>query len=175
MQKILLTLGVAVILVNTSKAQSERLTDLRDGRTYKTVVIGSQTWMAQNLSTRTVEFSCYGMYKADTTSCKKLGTVYTWKVAQVACPNGWHLPSKEEYQQLLLSLGEDRKHQYDVLVNGEFNALSNGMVPGEVFWTSSETKYQAIGAAFPVHTHKIFINKMSKDRLASVRCLRNMR
>ena len=61
-------------------------TDPRDGQTYKTVQIGSQTWMAENLND---------------------GKGYTWDEAMMpnVCPTGWHLPTYTEWRELVLAVG----------------------------------------------------------------------
>ena len=103
-------------------------TDARDGETYRTVKIGGQTWMAENL-----RFKADGCFAPnnDEANVKKFGRLYTWtttlgisedystqssandidqhnkikdKHFQGIAPEGWHIPSNQEWEALLANI-----------------------------------------------------------------------
>lgn len=103
--KIMLTASLCVS-ASIAAPQKGSMTDPRDGKTYKTVKIGDQVWMAENLNYEKPLSYCYGdTHGRDEAECVKYGRLYKWKYAIIACPAGWHLPSVAEFETLFDAVG----------------------------------------------------------------------
>ena len=101
MKKQILTI-FATSLLAIALVGCNELKDPRDGKIYRTVKIGKQVWMAENLNYKTEGSYCY---KDNPAKCKKYGRLYTWNAAYDACPLGWHLPSKADFKNLFAAVG----------------------------------------------------------------------
>ena len=97
--------------VHPSSVVKDSVIDSRDGQTYKTVTIGKQTWMAENLNYDVQGSYCY----LDSVEyCSKYGRFYPWNLTKDVCPVGFHLPSKAEWETLIKSAGGE-KYAYTLL------------------------------------------------------------
>jgi uncharacterized protein (TIGR02145 family) len=111
MRKLILTASaVAAAIAGAFAAETAfgTFTDARDGQKYKTVKIGKQTWMAQNLNYNAPNgsLSCGSRCNDNSLSyCEKYGRLYDWKTAATVCPNGWKLPSNEDWDKLETTAG----------------------------------------------------------------------
>ena len=171
-----------------------KLADERDNQEYKTVKIGKQVWMAENLNHETKESYCYN---DSTEYCTKYGRLYTWNAALSACPDGWHLPTRNEGVTLFNSVGGfDTAAKMLKSVDGwtesgagtdsygfaalpvgdrdEFNAYENeGRFTG--FWTSTEIdeKYAAHMHLFYKDDDAAMSNTFNKKYGYAVRCVKD--
>ena len=127
--------SVTVSDINSCKAMKNNIfvyrmmVDMRDTTNYKVITIGSQVWMAENLNygkqilndqealkNNVVEKYCY---EDNPEYCKTLGGLYNWDEmmqynnsddnikgeTQGVCPDGWHIPTNDEWQILADYLG----------------------------------------------------------------------
>lgn len=99
---------------------------LLHAQNFKTIKIGNQVWMAENLN---VVVPGSWTYNGNTENGRKYGRLYTWEAAKRACPVGWHLPTDKEWTELLDRLGgEDvAGKQLKAGGNSGFNALYGGL------------------------------------------------
>jgi uncharacterized protein (TIGR02145 family) len=81
--------------------------DTRDGKHYKTVQIGNQIWMAENLNFVTDSGSW--VYNDDLNNADIYGRLYDWETACKSCPEKWHLPTDNEWKELEIYLGMKQK------------------------------------------------------------------
>ena len=119
-----------------------------DGNTYKTIQIGTQTWMAENLKTTKYRNSvsipnitdntewknnttgAYCSYNNNTTNDCPYGKLYNWYAvnnSNAICPTGWHIPTYAEWTALVIFLGGD------VIAGGKMKAT------GTLYWQIPNT------------------------------------
>ena len=109
MRKLLLTTAAVAAAIAGAVAGEPSFgtfTDTRDGQTYKTVTIGTQTWMAQNINYKTKNGSW--CYEDSISYCKRYGRLYDWKTATTVCPNRWKLPLNSEWNDLVAASGGEK-------------------------------------------------------------------
>jgi len=113
-----------LIYPSTSFTCGDSFTDPRDEQTYTTVQIGDQCWMAENLNIGTMINGSENMtdngviekycYYNDPANCETYGGLYQWNemmeyvtdtAVQGICPEGWYLPSDEEWTTITDFLG----------------------------------------------------------------------
>jgi uncharacterized protein (TIGR02145 family) len=124
----LITLIVVFQLLCTNGIQAQTLKDI-DGNVYKTVTIGTQVWMAENLKTtkyndgtaiplviddkawEALTTPAFCWYNKDATTSKNIyGALYNWYTvnSKKLCPKGWHVSADAEWTTMSTYLkGED--------------------------------------------------------------------
>jgi uncharacterized protein (TIGR02145 family) len=105
MKKVIIPFLVVLFTIGSSGAQDfGTMTDPRDGKTYKTIRIGKQIWMAENMNHRLPNSWCYN--NADK-HCDEFGRLYNYLGATQACPPGWVLPRADQWDSLIRFLGTE--------------------------------------------------------------------
>lgn len=170
--------------------------DGRDNTTYKTLEIAKQVWMWENLN---IKLDSTYSYANNESNANKYGRLYSWKIATKACPQGWHLPSKQEWIQLSDFLGGDSvaggkmkstgvNDWLDINLGATNSSSFSGLPAGyrdekgnfdflkkhAVFWSSKSADDQnAWGLYLSNESEKLFYFKFYKDYAFSVRCIKN--
>ncbi len=174
------------------KASPSQVTDKRDGKTYKTVKIGNQVWMADNLAYMP-SIGNYWAYDDDNSNVAKYGYLYDWETAKNVCPSGWHLPSDEEWTTLTDYLGKDagtkmkstsgwkgngngtNESGFSGLPGGVRYSYGDGNIGYYGFWWSSSQSNASIAwdRFLSYDSSNVFRYGNSKEGGFSVRCLRD--
>jgi len=178
-----LSIIITIVLASTYllAQTSGTMTDPRDGKTYKTIKIGKQEWMARNMNHQNPNSWCY---KNDPANCEKFGRLYSYIGAAQACPAGWRLPTYRDWDRLIQELGEDNaavelreggKTSFNVLMAGVrydygvFNHLGeNGYFWSHVFADDQPAWVYLIGQTM----HSVARIQSFSGNGFSVRCIR---
>ena len=191
--------------------------DSRDNQYYATVKIGDYTWMAENLGYKASQYastkdSWYGYTSKGFQSQNQRGYLYTWDIAMTdtscqqgylcrpqsqargICPEGFHIPSYWEWQNLFNAVGGESiaardlksaevwadsakgtdKYGFSVIPNGpKYGAdVFNPVDHNAVFWSSNEMGTESIATIQFQNLDKVFPLSMGNKEFAfSIRCL----
>ncbi|MEI7727476.1 MAG: FISUMP domain-containing protein, partial [Bacteroidota bacterium] len=192
-----------LVLPNPSFTCGNNLTDIRDGKSYPTVLIGTQCWMEENLDfgfrisdlvpqtdNCTPEF-----YKNPNSGISNPKSVYQWdelmqyqtaEGSQGLCPPGWHVPTDAEWATLInfyQGNGSAGRPLQDTIING-FKALRSGvfylnsiwsfMDFATIFWTSTSSgPTKAISHGMNLYNFSVSLYPASRGNAFGVRCLKD--
>ena len=166
--------------------------DKRDGHVYKTITIGTQEWMAENLAYKLHNGCKY--YNDDSQNGAIYGLLYNYYALKRACPKGWHIPTDAEWQQLEYNAGMSARDTSQLFFRGNiapsfFTGGSTGLnvkfggeyIPGiffskgqiACFFTSSHAGVSTIVRSFSYGDNRICNTRLGKGYWLSIRCVKD--
>lgn len=132
--------------------------DERDNQVYRTIVITNHVWTAQNMNYNAGSNSeaASWCYDNDPENCRKYGRLYTWDAAQEACPKGWHLPTHDEWIELL----DDHACDEELLDDGTwaFDCSANQLKSAESWNEDVENAHGFSATAAGINFNGAFIS-----------------
>lgn len=190
MKKIILflTIGLGLLVFYCGKDDTNpdpdpnTFTDTRDGQNYCWVTLkDGNKWMAENLNYETAGSTCYNNKES---RCKDYGRLYTWDAALTACPEGWRLPSNNEWQIMIEEYGGlYSREAYNALIDGGSSGF-DAQLGGSFFyygldnygcyWSSTEDGVDfAKKYSFRQPTRKLARGRGYKGNYYSCRCVQD--
>ena len=194
-KSLLMTVAILSIAICSVAQENGKFKDSRDGKTYKTIKIVTQTWMAENLAYKTSN-GCLA-YNNSEKDVALYGYLYNWEAAKKACPSGWHVPSDAEWDTLVKYLGgkdvaggklksktgwispntgATNESGFTAFPNGYLQASGLFSIIGEKgYWWSSTEAYSSVAFNFLLYYNKSSVDKgyYPETMGFSVRCLKD--
>ena len=165
------------------------------GIAYKVVNIGDQVWTAENMRTAVGNsgdyLTVYCNTGADPDFCVDYGGLYSWGDANTACPSGWHLPYKSDWEELIAFAGNTKEKASTNLRSLSwsqgadrygFGALPAGYWDDDEFigldehanfWSSTELENGSTAYVMTITSDGLVVGMMDKASAASVRCVKD--
>lgn len=199
-----LSAGTYIVTVTDSKNKSTvetiRITQPEpecvdvDGNSYHIVEVGEQTWMSENLrvtkNPKGEKIEAF-VYENDSSKKEEFGLLYTWNVAmndstkessQGICPDGWHIPSYIEWQELFDNypadsigyfLTDERGHMRIKMTGFKSSHTFHGKDYYANFWTS--TKYGDNAWKIDIYNNSAGVYRYhgKLDNAYSIRCVKD--
>lgn len=172
-KSLIILILIVVLFSKKINAQSGTVSDI-DGNVYKTIQIGNQIWMAENLKTtkfnngkpipKTADKAnwkglmsggvCF--YEDNSINGKTYGALYNWHAvrSQKVCPTDWHVPSDGEWDTLALSLGgtkigATRREEVEILeIGGKLKATDSTYWQYPNTGANDETGFSALAGGY---------------------------
>jgi uncharacterized protein (TIGR02145 family) len=204
---------ISLLLISCNKSEVKDI----DGNLYNAVKIGNQIWMAENLNVdhyrngdpipeindtkewKNLEYGAWCYYNNDPDNGKKYGRLYNWYAVndyRGLAPDGWHIPTQEDYENLKRKVNSDENALLSVgVINGEkvgnnssgFSALFGGdrSYHGDFhldnsisFWSASHSGgtsayFMYLGPGITYENSHINVINRSMQNGAYVRCIKN--
>lgn len=164
--------------------------DPRDNKVYKTIRMGNQTWFAENLAYEgTLNAGSSFRPYSSLDSARKYGMMYSGDAAKIVCPNGWHLPSDEEWKVLERYLGmseedlstvssfyprgKDKNVALKLNKGGTSKFESMNVYGFGFYWASTILYGDQYLRSVNANANAVFRTLEHSSREACVRCLQN--
>lgn len=144
-------LGMLLTVLGMSLTACERkavvkdvtdLVDARDGQRYSTEKYGTQWWMAENLA-----YNFPGSKINPDNPFSEYGRLYSHEQALVACPDGWHLPTEQEWQLFERHLGLEA---FTLGFLGHRGGVIGGSLKSTTGWVLNNGSNELLFNAYPV-------------------------
>lgn len=191
---LLFSLILLFVLPTYAVKPSNSYKDPRDKQKYRTIKVGSRLWLADNLNYKMDGSFCY---KDDESQCMAYGRLYTWDAAVNACPQGFHLPTDDDFQSLWQAAGADFNAAYLLKAAYGWSGETNGsdtlkfsaMPAGNrfddetygnlskfaFFWSSEASKEKQNARVWYMTSKSMAFSFMNKPKIFgfSVRCVQS--
>ena len=179
-----------VIYISSGTNQTDYVIDSDRGTMYGAVKIGTQWWLSENVDA-TGGRSCY---RNSQENCETYGGLYTWPTAmnnsispkaQGICPDGWHIPTTDEWETLFSYFGEENARaelevggssDFRMQYAGQINAAGFSEYMGSVvnFWASTKlTGSNAWSYSLQAGKDQVWKITLGQAYKISVRCIKN--
>jgi len=166
-----------------------------EGQKYKTAMINGKRWMAQNMNYEPPNGNSFCLENS-LDSCAKYGRLYDWETAIGICPDGWHVPTREEWGDLAVFAGGSGDYgtegaaaaklksktgwpgngggtddfRFSALPGGHRHADDGFKIDGRgMWWTSTETYRREMTS----DGENVFEYNSDNRHAFSVRCVKN--
>ncbi len=209
--------SVTITVMGPNPGCTSSMTDYRDNppTNYKTALINGKCWMLENLryGSKVVDPSplqpkeqsdnCINekyCLSTDNANCSQNGGFYQWDElirygqtpasSQGLCPPGWHVPSEQEWQDLMNSEAKatpghgmagdylEPPYRFNALTSGIYYlnntwAYDAGTVTGTMFWTSTFAGNKPIARGINNLNPSVSLYQSTKANAFPVRCLKD--
>jgi len=198
MKRFVLKIAFIGLIATQLFAQTGTFVDSRDGREYQTITINNIEWFIENLKYETENSYCPN-FSGNEEICTS-ANFYTYKESQIVCPEGWRLPTLEDWEFFIDELSKTttierysfkKQFRADIIDYSLFktNPLKikaigrvegNQFLKGDIidFWTidknQNDLRYHMhiMPNSIQGHTHRHHIeDKPEKIRMFPIRCV----
>ena len=177
----------SVVILSSSSQQDAVIEggvmiDKRDEQQYELTSLNGKTWMAQSINYATAAGST--CYENNDTYCDVYGRLYTYEAAQSACPGGWHIATRAEFEEamaeptfLWLYAGRMSDNAYNFVDGMGFHWVDGPIESSDKQNCSSDQCALIFVQKNPDSDYAadpaLFFQKDNKTKGFSVRCVKN--